>query len=81
MLHHTDIDKSAGCFLSLYTKHRLELEAALQRGACHYMHCTVYSASLLCAGAVQSCADLEVFLELRLVLTGQLFVLFLELAD
>lgn len=49
----------------------------------------LYYAMLRCAllccavlhSTVQCNADLEVFLELSLVLTGQLFMLLLELAD
>lgn len=36
---------------------------------------------LCCAGSPYNCSNLEVLLELSLVLTGQLFMLLLELAD
>lgn len=44
---------------------------------CVVLYCVV----LCCAVSPYNCSNLEVLLELSLVLTGQLFMLLLELAD
>lgn len=49
---------------------------------CFVLFCVVLCCAVLCcAVSPYNCSNLEVLLELSLVLTGQLFMLLLELAD
>lgn len=60
------------CWDGLFSAHNMLLPTLSHRADLSY---------ILCENVQQRGTDLEVFLELSLVLTGQLFVLFLELAD